>query len=103
MDGFTTQFAIRLPDGELMSYQPPCNHGVFVFGAELPPRKPYIFDDRNEAIAAMERAQKFASELGVTWNGWIEQRTCSPFSVTDPSEGLADEVSRWAETQGGEQ
>lgn len=102
-DGFTTQFAVRLPNGELMSYQPPHTHASYIFGAEPPPRRPYIYDDRAEAEAACERARKIAAELGVTWNGHVEQRTCGPFTLTDPGAGLGDEIEKWAETQGGQQ
>jgi len=100
---FTTQWAIRLPSGELLTYQPPCTHAAHIFGACPPPRRVVVFDDKSEAEVHLDALSKQAAALGVTsWMGRIEQRTCSPFSVTDPGAGFVDEVTKWAEQQGGE-
>ncbi len=101
-DEFTRQWAIRLPNGELLTYQPPCTHSAHLFGACPPPRRAVVFDDVADAEATLEVCRRQARDLGITeWGGVIEQRVCSAFSVTDPSAQFADEVERWV--QGGEQ
>lgn len=101
-DGFTTQYAIRLPNGELFSNSS-CTHGSFIFSGHQHDPEPVVFDRREQAEAVIAMLVKQAAVLGiVSWTGQIEQRTCSPFSVTDPSVGLADEIEKWAGQQGGE-
>lgn len=101
---FTTQYAVRLPNGELFSVPAACNHGSFIFGMEPPAPRPVVMNDRAEAEKLLDSLKCQAAQLGITgWAGQIEQRTCSPFSVTDPSAGLGDEVEKWAGTQGGDQ
>lgn len=101
-DGFTQQFAVRMPNGELLSYQPACTYSAHLFGSGHPERRVRVFEDRADAEAEIELRRRYAAtELGIEWTASIEQRNCSSFSVTDPSVGLGDEIEKWAETQGG--
>ncbi|XTP37134.1 hypothetical protein ACORG1_13330 [Mycobacterium sp. TJFP1] len=101
---FTYQWAIRLPNGELLTYQPACTHAAHLFGASVPEPKVAVFDDRAEAESALEVCRRQAAQVGITaWAGVIEQRVCSAFSVTDPSAQFAAEVAEWIAQQGGEQ
>lgn len=86
---------------DTLAAQPACTAAHHIFGGGYPERRVRIFDGRADAEAEIELRRRYAAqELGIDWNAWIEQRNCSPFSATDPSEGLADEVEKWA--RGGE-
>lgn len=91
--GFTTQYAIRLPDGTLFTTQ----HG---YGDC--PALPVVFDTLTDAQHALCHLRRQASMFGITdLAACIEQRICSPFSVTDPSVDFAEQVMRWVARQGG--
>ena len=97
-DGFTRQFAIRLPDGRLFAQ---CTRSHIFGGAHEP--EVVIFDTSDQAQNMLDALALQAAQLGITaWAGTIESRLCSPFSVTDPGEGFAAEVEKWAAQQGGE-
>ncbi len=95
---FAKQYAIRLPSGELFSNST-CN----IFGGHNHEPEVVVFDRRDQAEATLAMLKRQAVQLGISeWAGRIEERLCSPFSVTDPGAGFAAEVEKWAEAQGGD-
>jgi hypothetical protein len=93
VDGFTYQYAIRLPDGTLFATHQ---------GHEGCPALPVVFDELAAAQHALHHLRHQAVMFGVTdLAAFIEQRICSPFSVTDPGLDFAEQVTRWAARQGG--
>ncbi|MCG7596310.1 hypothetical protein [Mycobacterium sp. PSTR-4-N] len=98
MSDFATQFAIRLPNGELYTR---CQHS-HLFGTQCD-REPVVFDTREQAENGITMLARSAQELGI--DNWadlacIESRLCSPFSQTDPGEQFVDELTKWTERQG---
>ena len=96
MTDLIRQYAIRKPDGELL-HRPPSTASLFrLFGGEPEPSVPIIFDTFGEALEMLQSLQREAlRRFGVSWHGTIEQRLCTPFSVTDPSAHLVSEIRQW--------
>lgn len=88
-EGFTYQYAIRMPDGNL--YAHPFNG------------KPLLWDSHEAATAALESMRLSASGMGVPhWAGHIVWQLCSPFmGATDPATGIAEEIQAWLHKQPG--
>ncbi len=73
---------------------------AFLPNATAREAKAIIFDTQTEAIEMAASIQQQCARYGITLAVTIEQRICSPFSVTDPAQAFADEVERWAYGQG---
>jgi len=95
--GFTYQWAIRLPDGQLWR-QP----YMMPWGELATPDEPTVFARRAEAERALERIRQQAAVIGIDWHGWLEFRLCTPFSRTDPAETLVAELEEWMRRHGGD-
>lgn len=93
-DEFTTEYAIRQPDGKLWG-QPK----VDLFGQTVEPVEPEVFKTRGAAEQALEQLRASASRMGVEWLATIESRLCTSFSVTDPSEQMIAELEAWRREQ----
>lgn len=88
-EGFTLQYAVRLPDGEL--YASPNDH-------------PYLWSTREGAELMLEVLSQRAHAMGARdWHGRIEYQVCSPFLVPDDQAAgrLADEIQAWLQQQTG--
>lgn len=95
MSELIKQWAIRKPDGELVSFQ---NESIFagLFGGMTSEPEPRIFDSCDAALSALQSIQEEAMKrYGLRWYGVIEHRLCTPFSVTDPAEQLVSEIEQW--------
>lgn len=89
-EGFTLQFAIRLPDGNL-ALNPITS-------------QPLLWADEAGAEKVLGMLRTNAASIGVSdWAGEIVRRLCTPFvSVSDPAEQLVAELSEWLKQQAGE-
>jgi len=100
---FTTQFAIRMPNGELHCQLGGSSMFESMFGVANRPRRPAMWDTRAEADEALQGIRDKAAQMGITeWFGVVVQRLCTPFTQGDPTEHFADEVTQWMQQQGGE-
>jgi hypothetical protein len=98
MDGFTYQFAILCPDGELYRQRP--SAWCSVLGD--PPRGDVVlFASRQAAEMVLGQICETAALMGMNFCGQIVQRLCSPFRIDDPAAHFADAVERWANGQVG--
>ncbi|AEJ93055.1 hypothetical protein PBI_VELVETEEN_82 [Mycobacterium phage Velveteen] len=87
------QYAIRKPDGQLWERPTESILGG-LFGTTS--SGPTIFDSFDSALRTLQRLQEEAwDRLGVRWYGTIESRLCTPFSVTDPSARLVEQIQEW--------
>lgn len=88
-NGFTMQFAIRLPDGNL--YLHPMSGSVVTWS------------EREGAELVLAQLQAHAASIGIPgYIGTIEHRYCTPFIADgDPAEQLVDELTAWLQQQGG--
>lgn len=86
---FTTQFAIRMPDGQMLT------NPFTGFVA--------TFSDRALAEQAWQHLRAQAASVGVSeWAGVIVHRYCTPFlGPQDPAEHLVNELTTWLQQQGG--
>lgn len=86
---FSTQYAIRLPDGKL--FTSPHNGAVWTWsefaGAE------HVWEQLRDHAAAMGIAD---------WAGVIVHRYCTPFiGPKDPAEHMVSELTTWLQQQAG--
>ncbi|CAN5143567.1 hypothetical protein BH11ACT6_BH11ACT6_34540 [soil metagenome] len=90
-DGFTLQYAIRLPDGSL-AINP--HTGL-----------PFLWLDPALAEKALDGIRRNAVSIGVPhWSGLVVRQYCSPFvGPADDPGPLIDELSEWLKQQTGEQ
>lgn len=88
--GFSIQYAIRLPDGQLAVN--PYTSG------------PYLWEDEASALKSLEILRHQAAQIGVScWAGAVVRRYCTPFvGADDPGEQFLDELSTWLKQQTGD-
>ena len=99
-NGFTYRYAIRRPDGALI-LQPKHSDifgGLFGKTSEIDDylRKPRTWDTREGAEAALREIREKAADMGIgEWLGAVVQQLCTPFTLHDPAEHFADEITSW--------
>lgn len=87
---FTTEYAVRLPDGQL---------------ACPPEGNPWLWDAREGADRALDSLRRSAAAMGIhEYSGAVVHRLCTQFVDADSSHSkqLVDELSQWLKTQGGQ-
>jgi hypothetical protein len=117
-NAFRMQYAIRKPDGELLSYQPPhrqppgwdwnayFNTPSYVrdmLGEPVapPPPVPVVFYHLHDAERALKQLRAQAAELGVThYGGCIVESLCSPFTAGGSTGRFARDITEWLHAQG---
>lgn len=89
--GFTLQYAIKLPDGELFKFQIHAEH-------------PALFGDRNLAEQTLNELRDGMRRMGIhEWAGRIVFQVVSPFiDLDDPAATVVDEISAWLQAQQGD-
>lgn len=101
MTDFTKQYAIRLPNGQLHAHRTGgwqvLGGGVIQYNEDpdaVP--EPVVYDTLEEVEEGIARFQKQAAHMGITeWLGHIEVRYCTPFSNTEPSEDMLEDLQAW--------
>jgi hypothetical protein len=86
-EGFSLQFAVKLPDGRLYSH-PVNGH-------------PFLWIERAAAELMLERLGQNAHDMGIRgWQGTVVWSYCSPF-VDYNAQQLVDELQAWLQQQTG--
>lgn len=100
--GFSYEFAIAMPNGELYRRQPSVSFASLFGRTEttVDEGEVVLYQSRAEADAALRGLVRRAADVGVDgWCGYVVQRLCSPFTVHDPAAQFAGEVEAWIEGQ----
>ena len=86
-DGFSYQFAIRLPDGDFAR----CPQTGMML----------LWDNEADAVIMFRHMEQHAAWLGVRmWGGAVVRRYCTPFvGDHDPAEVFLDELDAWLQQQ----
>lgn len=89
LGGFTIQYAIRMPDGNLVTTP---------IGSEA------LWKERPDAERTLIALRAQAANIGVRdWAGVVVRRYSTPFiSDTDPAENLITDLGAWLKQQSGE-
>jgi hypothetical protein len=87
---FSTEYAVRLPDGQL---------------ASAPQGNPWMWDHREGADRALDSLRGSAAAMGIhDYSGQVVHRLCTQFIDADSnhSKQLVDELQAWLRNQGGQ-